>query len=99
MKGNFDTIISDNRPVIVDFHALWCGPCKFQGPILNDVAKELGEKIRIIKIDVDQNPNLAQRYNIHGVPTLMIFKDGQVIWRHSGVTSKNELKSVILQQV
>lgn len=99
MKGNFDTIINENRPVIVDFHALWCGPCKFQTPILKDVANELGEKARVIKIDVDQNPELARRYNIHGVPTLMVFKSGQIVWRHAGVTNKNELKSLILQQL
>lgn len=99
MKGNFDEIINDNKPVVVDFHALWCGPCKVQSPILKDVALDLGDKARIIKIDVDHNPQLAQRFNIQGVPTLMVFKKGQVIWRRSGVTNKNEIKSIINQNL
>ena len=64
MKANFETIINDTKPVIVDFHALWCGPCKVQSPILKQVAEEFGDRIRVIKIDVDQNQNLADRYSI-----------------------------------
>jgi len=99
MKGNFDTILNDNRPVIVDFHALWCGPCKVQAPILKEVASELGEKVRVIKIDVDQNPELTRKYNIQGVPTLVVFKNSQIQWRRSGVTSKSELTSVLAQKI
>ena len=91
MKGNFDSIINDTRPVIVDFHALWCGPCKVQSPILSDIASEFGERVRVIKIDVDQNPGLASKYHIQGVPTVIIFKNGQLVWRQSGVASKSQL--------
>jgi thioredoxin 1 len=98
MKANFNSIINDDRPVIVDFHALWCGPCKVQSPILKELANDLGEKVRVIKVDVDHNPELARRYNIHGVPTLIVFKNSQVVWRQSGVTSKNELKNIVLQK-
>jgi thioredoxin 1 len=99
MKGNFETIINDSRPVIVDFHALWCSPCKIQSPILKEVATELGESVKIIKIDVDQNNEIAGRYNVQSVPTLIIFKNGKLIWRQSGVVSKNQLKSVLIQNV
>jgi thioredoxin 1 len=99
MKGNFDSIINDNKPVVVDFHALWCGPCKVQSPILKDLATELGEKVKVIKIDVDQNPELANRYQIQGVPTIMIFKNGKTIWRQSGVASKVQLHQVISQNL
>jgi thioredoxin 1 len=97
MKGNFESLINENRPVVVDFHALWCGPCKFQSPILRDLAIEQGENIRVIKIDVDQNPELAKRYNIQGVPTLMVFKNGKIVWRHSGVVSKKEITTALTQ--
>lgn len=99
MKGNFETILKDNRPVVVDFHALWCGSCKVQAPILKEVAADLGERVRVIKIDIDQNPELARRFNIQGVPTLVVFKNSQIQWRRSGVTSKNELISVLAQKI
>jgi thioredoxin 1 len=99
MKGNFDTIINDSRPVIVDFHALWCGPCKVQSPILKGVAAELGEKVRVIKIDVDQNNALASQYQIQSVPTLIVFKDGKPVWRQSGVVTKAALLGVLTQNM
>jgi len=99
MKGNFETIINDSRPVIVDFHALWCGPCKVQSPILKELANELGEKVRVIKIDVDQNNALASQYQIQSVPTLIVFKNGKPVWRQSGVVSKNALLGVLNQHI
>ncbi len=99
MKANFDSIINDNKQVVVDFHALWCGPCKAQSPILKEVASELGDRVRVIKIDVDQNNEIANRYQIQSVPTLMIFKNGNMLWKHSGVVSKNQLVSVLKQNI
>lgn len=95
MKGNFDTIIQDSRPVVVDFHALWCGPCKAQSPVLKDIASELGEKVRVIKIDVDKNPEIAGRFQIQGVPTLMVFKNGEIRYKQAGVHSKPQLMRVL----
>jgi thioredoxin 1 len=99
MKGNFDSIICDSRLVIVDFHALWCSPCKMQSPILKEVASELGESIRVIKIDVDTNSQIASRYSVQSVPTIIIFKNGKQVWRQSGVVSKVQLKNVLMQYI
>jgi thioredoxin 1 len=99
MKGKFDSIINDSRPVIVDFHALWCSPCKMQSPILKEVAAELGDRVRVIKIDVDSNSQIAGRYSVQSVPTIIIFKNGRAVWRQSGVATKSQLKSVLMQNV
>ncbi|MEO1010638.1 MAG: thioredoxin [Bacteroidota bacterium] len=91
MKGNFKAIINSEETVLIDFYADWCGPCKMQAPILKEVAEEVGEKAKIIKIDVDKNQTLANRLQVRGVPTLILFKKGEVIWRNSGLTHKGEL--------
>ena len=95
MKANFDNLINDRKPVIIDFHALWCGPCKVQSPILKELATELGDRIRVIKIDVDQNQEIAGRYQIQGVPTLMIFKNGEIKYKQPGVNTKQQLINVL----
>lgn len=95
MKANFNTIINDAKPVIVDFHALWCGPCKVQSPILQEIAGELGERVRVIKIDVDQNQEIANRYQIRSVPTLMIFKNGEIKYKQAGLHTKQQLMGVL----
>lgn len=95
MKSNFKTIIESNVPVLIDFYAEWCGPCKSLSPILSQVKSELGDDIKIVKIDVDKNPLLAANYQIKGVPTLMLFKNGMQVWRQSGVLQTNDLVKVI----
>ena len=95
MKGNFGNIINGNQPVLVDFHADWCGPCKMQAPILKEVSAEINGKARIIKIDVDKNQAIAQQYQVMGVPTLILFKKGKPVWRQSGVTNKQQLLQVL----
>lgn len=97
MKGNFNNIINSDTPVLVDFFAPWCGPCKTLAPILEEVATAVGDSARIIKIDVDQNPTVAAKYQIRGVPTLMLFKNGKILWQQSGVVPGNQLKLVIEQ--
>lgn len=95
MKSSFNNIIHSETPVLVDFHANWCGPCKMLAPILKDVKSELGERIKIIKIDVDKNQSLASKYQVKGVPTMLIFKNGQQVWRQSGVLQKNQIVKAI----
>ncbi|MDE7377012.1 MAG: thioredoxin [Muribaculaceae bacterium] len=82
---DFKKIIGENKPTIVDFFATWCGPCKVQGPILDDVKARVGDKANILKVDIDKNQALAMQYGVRSVPTLIIFKDGEAIWRGVGV--------------
>lgn len=81
----FQELIEGDVPVLVDFTAVWCGPCKMMHPILEDTAKQMGDKIKILKVDVDKNPLAASKFQIRGVPTLILFNKGKVIWRQSGV--------------
>jgi thioredoxin 1 len=93
--NKFQELINGDKPVLVDFFATWCGPCKTLAPILQDVKKDLGEQLTIIKIDVDKNQAIAQQLQIQGVPTLILYKSGQIKWRQSGVIPKNQLISII----
>lgn len=93
----FNQIIQGNTPVLIDFSAEWCGPCKMMAPILKQVKDQLGEQVRILKIDVDKNQEIAMKFQIRNVPTLMIFQNGQRKWTGSGVMQADQLVSVIRQ--
>tara|TARA_R110000744_G_scaffold207262_1_gene325921 strand:+ start:411 stop:707 length:297 start_codon:yes stop_codon:yes gene_type:complete len=95
MKSSFSEIIKGETPVLVDFFADWCGPCKSLAPILKDVKSDLGDSIKVIKIDVDKNQALATQYQVRGVPTMILFKNGKQVWRQSGVVPKHDLLQVI----
>ncbi|MBP1614610.1 MAG: thioredoxin [Bacteroidetes bacterium] len=95
----FEALIKSKSPVLVDFFAEWCGPCKTMKPVLEEVKEQLGEKARIIKIDVDKFEELADKYRIQSVPTFILFKNGESLWRHSGIIQGKELKEVIEQYI
>lgn len=92
---SFNALINSTKPVLVDFFAEWCGPCKMMTPILKDVKKEVGDAVTIIKVDIDKSPGTATVYNVQGVPTLILFKEGKILWRQSGVVDKNSLAGVL----
>jgi thioredoxin 1 len=97
MKETFSELINGSIPVLVDFSAEWCGPCKMMKPILDELKNRMGDSVKIIKVDVDKNPKVSAAYQISGVPTLMIFKNGKVLWRQSGVQPAAQLESLINQ--
>lgn len=97
--SSFSEIINKNKPVLVDFHATWCGPCKTLAPILKEVKSALGDSISIIKIDVDKNAELSTKFQVRGVPTMIIFKEGKQVWRESGVLQKLDIIKVLKQYI
>lgn len=96
MGVSFQSLLEGDKPVLIDFTAAWCAPCKMLAPVLKELKHELGEYVKIIKIDIDTNPQVAAMYQVQSVPTLLIFKQGKQVWRQSGLQSKQVLKQAIL---
>lgn len=96
---SFSEVINADTPVLVDFYTDWCGPCKMMTPILKDLKKEMGSEINIIKVDAEKNADAAIKYQVRGVPTLILFKNGRILWQQSGVVQLPQLKSIINQKL
>lgn len=97
--SEFKEIIASEKPTLVDFFATWCGPCKMQSPILEEVKNRLGDKATIVKVDIDKNPALAQQYRVQSVPTLILFKDGEAVWRAVGVQQPDLLEAKLYEHI
>lgn len=95
--ATFKDVISEDKPVLVDFTAAWCGPCQTMNPIIKQLATEIGDKARILKVDIDKNPGAATAFNVSGVPTFIIFRSGKILWRRSGMMPLSELKNTLLE--
>jgi thioredoxin 1 len=95
MKKTFAQLIQDDKPVLVDFYATWCGPCQALAPTLETLAKEYGDALRVIKIDVDKNPAAAAQYQVRGVPALLLFKQGRLLWRQAGALPLPALRQAV----
>lgn len=89
--SDFSELINSDKPTLVDFHAVWCGPCKMMTPIIEQTKNTLGDKANVLKVDVDKNREVAAKYGIRGVPTMILFQNGQPVWRQSGVVQSNKL--------
>lgn len=98
MNDSFKDIINSDKPILIDFFATWCGPCQMLGPVLKQVKDSLGDRVSIIKVDVDKNQELAAMQQVRGVPTMMLYQRGQQLWRQSGVLSKEEIIQIILEK-
>lgn len=98
-KGKFDALVDQETPVLVDFYADWCGPCQAMAPILKEVAQDLDGKVKIVKIDVDRNQPIAQRFGVRSIPTLILFKGGNIVWQQAGMMSKRDLSTRLGQAV
>ena len=92
----FKEVINQDKPILVDFFAEWCGPCQTMGPVLEDLKTRVGDQAQVLKIDVDQNPMAAAAFKVRSVPTLILFKNGKILWRKSGIVSAKELEQVVL---
>ena len=96
-RESFGEIINGQVPVLVDFYADWCAPCRMMKPILEELHRRMGDKLRILKIDTDKSPAIAEKLQIHGIPTLILFRNGQALWRHSGVIQAAQLEKIVSQ--
>lgn len=96
--SSFENIINSDKPVLIDFSADWCGPCKMLAPILKEVKDSLGDRITILKIDVDKNQQLASKYQVRGVPTMVLYQNGKQLWRQSGVLTKDQIIKTIVEK-
>ncbi len=99
MKTSFKDLINGDAPVLIDFYADWCQPCKMMAPILQEVKQNLGDDIKIVKIDTDKNREISSNYGIRSIPTLMLFKNGKVVWKQAGIVPAQQLTEILKSQL